>query len=77
MQSSFNSCDDDLNYTVILMDSKRREMYQRVITADNCSDSLCSITFPFVGNMGYVNVTASNVFGFASSETITFGELDA
>lgn len=79
MQDTFNSesCDDDLNYTVILMDSTGlgRVMNQRVITAVNCSDGLCSITFPFIANVGYVNITASNVFGSAPSTRITFGEL--
>ena len=69
IQSERCSFDHLLSYTVVLEDSTRERVDQRMILSKNCSDNLCSISFPFSSpdQSYYVSVDVTGAFGSTST----------
>ena len=64
---SFNQL---LSYTVVLEDSTRERVDQRMINSDNCSDNNCSISFILSSpdqNNYFIDINITGVFGLNST----------
>ena len=60
-----------LSYTVVLEDSTRVRVDQRMINSDDCSNNLCSISFPLSSpdQSYFVSVNVAGAFGSTSTST--------
>ena len=52
-------------HTIVLEDSERRIVEQRVVNSESCSDNICSIIFllPITDQKYYVSISTTNIFG--------------
>ena len=82
LQSMYNISErcslEHFNYMLVLEDSRKRMLDQKIVGTDNCIDNLCSSTLLYPPNNNYSLIFGvSNVFGSSRNITSQFGELIA
>ena len=79
LSSDVCSFDNSLNYSILLVDSRRERLEERVVRSNTCNNNLCSTSFitSFSSNQSYlVFVYAVNAFGQSNAaESVPMGKL--